>query len=303
MKDLKKNSESLWQTYTIAFHNSQLAMFQSLLISIISGESLKDFPQKLPQHLRKQYSEGIRAAGKARADLKVGPDGTFEIDFNLYSKHALFSQVAVGIIFEGSLVIAHDPQKSPLTPSLFASLFDCDRTIQAQQLVMLFTQIEAFLAQTIRTICLAKPDVLKRYERKIRPQHVEGTASLDDLMDLLIDQLVFDMSWRGALKQRLESVSKTFGITLDTSRVAPAIQILEKVRNILVHNGGRVSQEFIDRTRIRNVSIGENYPINEMDVLRLFRFAQQLCGSLYIEVSTKFLDKKPSEITGVMHRF
>jgi hypothetical protein len=112
------NSEKLWHMYSIAFHGSQLAMFQSLLISIIAGESLKEFPQKLPQHLRKQYSEGIRAAGKARADLKVGPDGTFEIDFNLYGKQELFAQAAVGIIFEGSLVIAHDPQKPPLTSTV-----------------------------------------------------------------------------------------------------------------------------------------------------------------------------------------
>jgi hypothetical protein len=130
-----------------------------------------------------------------------------------------------------------------------------------------------------------------------------GATSRDDLQDLMIEKLVFGMSWRGDLKQRLESLNKTFGITLDTSKVVPYIQILEKVRNIVVHNGGRVSQEFIDRTRIRDVSIGDNYPVSEMDVLRLFRFARQLCGSLYTEVSTKFLDKKPSEITGVMFRF
>src|SRR5437667_11085606 len=109
----KKSSENLWQTYTTDFHNSQLAMFQSLLVSIIAGESLKDFPQKLPQHLREQYSDGIHTARKTAADLKVGPDGTYEMDFNLYGKQALFSQAAVGIIFEGSLVIAHHPHKPP----------------------------------------------------------------------------------------------------------------------------------------------------------------------------------------------
>jgi len=279
-------------------------MFQSLLVSIIAGESLKDFPQKLPQHLREQYSDGIHTARKTAADLKVGPDGTYEMDFNLYGKQALFSQAAVGIIFEGSLVIAHHPHKPPITSSLFASLFDCDRTIQAHQLVMLFTQIEAFLSQTIRTICLAKPDVLKRRNQGISWQHVMEAVSLDDLKDLMIDRLAFSMSWRGDLKQRFESLNKIFGITLDASKAdLHAIQILEKVRNIIVHNGGKVSQEFINRTHIRDVSVGDSYPVNEKDVLRLFRFARQLCGSLYIEVSTKFLDKKPSEITGVMFRF
>jgi hypothetical protein len=275
-------------------------MFQSLLVSLVADQTLQDFPKRLPSSLREQYRIAIHATNEYLEKTWQNNEGLNEIDFKTTDDNAtLFSQATVGIIFESSMAVVRERREE--IPKI-ASFFDCDRVIQAQQLVMLFAQIDAFLALTVRAICIAKPDVLKKERKQISWQRVMEANSIDELKGELIEHFIYDMGREGELTLRLESLRQQFGLTLDTSRAhVPDIQLLERVRDITVHNGGRVSQQFIKRTG-QKVPVGGSYPVKDSDVLKLFLFAKRLCGSLYVEVSKKFFDKQDTQITGVMHQ-
>jgi hypothetical protein len=289
----------LWRDYGILYHRIQASLHQTRLVSLASQEILKDFPHSLPSPLKEQYEKSMTELIEAFLGTQVTKDGLMAVRLpkTMAEKNMGFSHAALGLFMENALARRGEhPEEKATVPRI-----DFEHLLQTQQLVMLFAFIDAFLADAVRVICKAKPEVLKKDSKTITWERVVSSKDLEELKNELVETFAYDLGWRRNVSGRLDFLRSQFGLTLDCSQVDIAsLEKLEKVRDIAVHNGGRVSHEFVQRTGERQLLIGQVYPVAATDIEHLSIFARQLCGSIFAEVSVKFLGRKESEVTGVL---
>lgn len=73
-------------------------------------------------------------------------------------------------------------------------------------------------------------------------------------------------------------------------------------RNAIVHNGGKVNEEFIKKSKNIDINIGELLPLDVGILNKVYGSVSALAGELFLEVSKKFFDKDETSITGVWRR-
>ncbi len=273
--DSLQPDENLWKWYERLYHSNQASIYQTQLLSLAAGEVLKDFPRKLPSALNERYWKTIEHLYKIINSELVRRgfvSGDAKVDLDDAELSDVFSQTVLGSFIEG--IFAGEISKSDNGK---VRQIDFEYLLRTQQLVMLFAFVDAFLADTVRVICKAKPNVLKKNSKTITWERVASASSLEQLKDEMADMFAYDLGWRQDITGRLETLRSQFGLTLDCSKVDTSrLEKLEKVRDIVVHNGGRISREFVQRTGEEHLVLGQLYQVKDNDIEQLSTFARAL---------------------------
>jgi hypothetical protein len=234
-----------------------MATSQIDILTLVSAETLKDFPTNLPDELKEPLLKGMLEVGTALKEVAKAAKEGKPIRKNLSrptdpTKGKLLDSVISLFISQVSM------DESQVISERFQIGFE--RLLSLQTVIMTFAFLDAFMADTVRTICIARPEVLKS-EKKIEWSTALTFDKKEDLIKYLIERYVFEFGWLNLLK-RIEHLEKQVGIELETP--ASQIQLLdmaENIRHVAVHNGGKVSQEFIERTGRNDLAIGEFVPV------------------------------------------
>nr|MBI3612781.1 hypothetical protein [Nitrospirota bacterium] len=80
------------------------------------------------------------------------------------------------------------------------------------------------------------------------------------------------------------------------------IEKAEQLRHLFVHSGGRVSQQYLDRTNRTDVQLGEAIVVNEDYLLNVRNKVALLCSDVFMTISKKFFRKTDRDLTGVPRR-
>jgi len=294
---LSSSIDEMWESYEVIYHTSQASIHQTMFLSAVTGEIFKDFPTGLPPAFGVKYQKLLTDLIKAIESTKRSPDGRYHVDYNAISGDEEFSSIAIMMVVESAIAKRGVP-----TPK--SDVSDFDRFLTSLQLVMLFAYIDAFLADTIRIVCRARPEVLKKQSKKIAYDRVIASRSLHQLKDELVDDFAFELGRQTDIKGRLKFFKDHFGIVVK----CPATDLqglakLERIRDIVVHNGGRVSLEFMRKTGEKRFALGQVYPLTSKEIRALALFARRLSGSIFVEVSTKFLKRELSQISSILEMF
>ena len=132
--------------YRQIYMNFRIAVGQTHLVSLAAGDALKDFPKRLPPETREailatfvdmkdKLGKAIRIAEKRRA--KPSKRST---SYRIDVKSALAGSSLQLMVVQ---VLAGKKHNE----------LDFDRLLYAQELVMLIAHLDAFLGDSLRTIC------------------------------------------------------------------------------------------------------------------------------------------------------
>lgn len=287
-----------WESYRATYKNYLMSTSQVAILTLVSGEAVKDFPKNLPEELREPLLSGMREVANALREVAEAAEKGKRVSVSLGrpndpTKGKLLTSV---IYLFMSQVKVDGPQDINET---FKEGFE--RLLSSQAVIMAFAHLDAFMSDTMRAICVARPEVLKS-EKKIEWSTALTFDKKEDLIKYLIERYVFEFGWLN-LSKRVEHLKKQIGLNL----VVPEselelLDMAENIRHVAVHNGGRASQEFIERTGRNDLAIGDFVPITFEDIEKISSVARLLASDLFEAVSKKFFGIEDDQLTGVLRR-
>jgi len=141
-----------------------------------------------------------------------------------------------------------------------------------------------YLSQILLKVFTKRPDIFRASENKAEVREFIEAGSLPEFMKRFAEKRVNELSYMG-LPKIVEYLNNRLGLGFDVmdSSFQAACELIE-VRNILVHNVGRVNKLFLQRTGRTDLHEGDLYPLT-FDYLRdksieLASFTEKLDGMI-----------------------
>jgi hypothetical protein len=172
---------------------------------------------------------------------------------------------------------------------------DLDRTFISRELIMHFAYFVAFLSDSLRAICNTRPEVLKNSENTFNWEQIITCGSWEKILNKMTEDFIYDFGFL-SIKKCINKIRNKFGILKQVPE--EDIIVLEEasyVRNLLVHNGGRINLDYINKTGRKDFKIGALFPINIEYIETVFKTMQFLSNDLFFEISKKFFKKEEKD--------
>lgn len=249
---------------------------------------MDDFPRKVPEPLKTDLVKALVAINKFVDEELAGEtnesgDSTVGSD----EKRKGFTMMLT-MVYAGAA--SRDESKVNI---------DFGNSTQTQALAMIIAHLEAFLADSVRTICCVRPEVMK-CDKKIDWRTVLELNGWDEIRDHLIEEYVFNFGW-GSINDSIEAARKNLGLPLSKidADVLADIHAAEQIRNIALHNGGRASAEFLRRTEREDLSVGDSVPVTGKMIAGAASNALLVASEFCLDVSQVHFGKQREEIKGI----
>jgi len=174
--------------------------------------------------------------------------------------------------------------------TIFANIRKMHRAEQLfkQQLtVSLISRFDEFLGQLLKIVLRLHPEWLKSSDKTITYRELVSLESIDKAIIGLIHKEVENLL-RGSHEDQIKFIDEKLklGIHDCFTRLPEFLELAER-RNLCVHTGGRVSQQYIDRCEIfgfknnDSISVGSSLDIDA----KYFNNAFSLCFELGLRIS------------------
>lgn len=256
------------QEYERQFQAFMRSASQTKLIAQIAGELLTDFPQRLPPEVRQRLAKDMRSwvsKGPDLAKARMKEPGQ-KVEMEWPSDDLLEATLSV----LQAQFFAHRHETTKLSMPNFRSL------IYEQELVMLVAQLEAFFSESVRAMCVAEPRVLRR-EKALTWSEVLDCESLQGVMKRMIEAYTFELGLK-SLAERFKHLKEKHGVEIALKEEdLQYLDEIEALRHVIVHNGGRVSQEYLKRTGRSDVKIGDVISV-DADFREIANLSVRICG-------------------------
>lgn len=150
-------------------------------------------------------------------------------------------------------------------------------------------RVDAFLyyiSQMLVQVYTQRPERLKS-DKQVTIREVMESVSLEEFTYRLIDTTVTELSFKG-FQQLIAYLNKTLNLEFPTttSQYRDTVEWIE-VRNIIVHNQGRVSTLFLQRTGRTDLKVNDLFPLTPDYVTRNGNVLLELATAL----DTQFIRK------------
>jgi len=156
---------------------------------------------------------------------------------------------------------------------------------------MIFAHLDAFLADCMRCGLVQRPDLLAR-DKQVKWGQVLKCRNWDSLIEHFSEDYVFEFTWK-TMTERVAHLRSALNLELTFSEERIArLQRASHVRHILIHNGGRVSKEFITRTGESHLTIGRPIPLLPIYAKELRLLSGQLADDLFVTISKQCFDRE-----------
>jgi len=282
MSDEKSSEPVDWEGYKNVRKNFDFSINQTLATTLLLREVLKDWPQNLPEPIQRPVVDAmsrISSLWRDYFDEKITSE-QMHSEFDRQLKE--WDKVEGRKLLFGSVFLMRlsrpDPSKSEIK---------FDRMVYSQAIVMLFSHLDAFLADSMRAICRGRPDIL-RSDKKMAWNEIIACGGWGKVMARMVEEYVFNFGWQGVVR-RVEFMKKQLGLTFEVSdEDFKVIDQDEHIKNAVTHNGGNASQEYIERSGRTDLLIGQPIPITEELVKQLYTACRSLGEAASEAISKKF---------------
>ena len=159
----------------------------------------------------------------------------------------------------------------------------------------MFAHLEAFLSDSLRAICRVRPEILKS-NKKIDRSTLIDFRSWDKIIEFLIEDYTYDFGWE-TFKNKIKFLNDKIGLNIEIPDSDLSIlEEAENTRNIVVHNGGRISQEYINRTKKDDLNVGDLILITPEFIKTVSNIILYLAWDIFALISKKFFDVDDSKL-------
>lgn len=275
-----------WETYKKVFRTFEFSIYQSLVMTRISAQILADWPRSLPPDIREPLEEARKRFGATARDY-------FDKKISSEEWHTKNAE----LIEEWEKVEGRRPLFGAVLNMYFArpntSTLDIDfrRIVVGQALVMILAHLDAFLADTMRAICTRRIEALKSGKR-MEWSDIVAAGSWGNLIGNMIEEHVFEFGWP-PIRERLKILREKIGLDLGLpAEAVDAIEAGEAIRDVIVHNGGNVSQEYLRKTKRTDIKVGAPVELDLQDVAKVGNAADEFARDLAKAVGKKFYGEK-----------
>lgn len=295
--------------YRNTFMNYQETVSKNRIISSLVNQILEDFPKNIPSEIRKPIGDTflqlsdmfkeVKTLGSEQsktceigtkkwqislsgesAQLKF-PTNKDEKKKNAKGKPSLTDNLSVELIFILISQIGRDENIDDFPDVDF-------KTVHIHQtLVMHFSTFEGILADSLRAICCVQPNVLKK-QNKLTWEEILSVNSWNALTEMITEKFVKDLGFQ-SLFEKIETFRKVFG--LDITLTPDEISVLkdtEIVRNLVVHNAGKINIEYLNSHPTEKIVIGDNIPLSIEYLEHISTTLQNIAGDLYLKIASKY---------------
>jgi hypothetical protein len=179
--------------------------------------------------------------------------------------------------------------------------FNFGDLLYAQELVMLFAHLDALISDSIRVICRREPRLLYR-DKKMSWKSIIESANWQNIFEKMIEEYSYEIGWK-SIKEKVLYLQSEHGLSFSISSTdLDELDKAEEIRHLVIHNGNRVSQEYLERTKRTDVFIGDIIPIASDYVQYVSHQVQFLGCDIFCTVAEKFFHVDPSKLTGVFRK-
>ena len=263
------------------FRRFQQATSQNYIFRMCAQHLFAEFPSRLPPDLQQHINDALNEVAEK---MQTRSDGYSRIDMD---PTAYKNELSLAMT---ELVIS----RIYLGEKNFKA--DYYYFVEGQYLVSLFSQVDAFLSDTLRIVLRIHPGRLKT-NRQIEWKDIIAAGDWDSLIQKLTESYILGFSHK-SLPDRIAEFEK-MGIAFDRDEeIKDVLGYGENVRHIVVHNGGIVSEAFIEKTARKDVTVGEQLSLHHEDLLAFWRAAQSLGGDVFRGVATKFCGMDSKDLFG-----
>ena len=141
----------------------------------------------------------------------------------------------------------------------------------------------------VKVLSKVKPELLKR-KKEVTWDEIIDSGNWNTLINHIIEMYAYDFGWK-TISEKLKFLRDKIGIKIDTNNDEEILlSDAENVRNIIVHNGGKVSLEFITRTGRTDLQIGDMYIVTIEFWDKVSQLVDYIANQLYLIVLAKFFD-------------
>lgn len=265
------------------------AIRQADLVAIVAAKALTDFPNEIPAEWKKGLDEAI-------AQLRNALDRVID-DTGKGAGRAKSGKGKSGKIAVADDDFVHSTIKLLITtlkkPANFAEI------AHSQQMVMAFAHMSAFIADSVRAICLRCPSVLKSSQRQVDWQTLIECGDWNTVVSHLIEDYVFRFGW-DSVSKTVQAMREKLGLELKIPEdCLKRVEDAELVRNLIVHNGGRVSKEYLKRSKRTDVEVGQVIPVEKPMISQVRADLLLIASDILLDVSEIHFGKRRSEIIGI----
>lgn len=280
------------ETFKIHYHDFTIGISQTELVSLISDEILSDFPKNLPKDNKENIENFL--TGICASILR---EEGYEINDS-----------------QGIPIKAKEVKDSPLlypTLKLFLSSgakreykgikFDFSFFLLSQELVMLFSYLDAFLLNCLRAIAESDEKILKR-DKKITWKEIITARSREEIVENIIEKYCYEFGWQN-FRNKIDILKKEHRLEVSTpDDVIDSICEGEGLRHLVVHNGSRINRDFLNKNPFYEGEIGDQIIINKDYLNNLSGELLSLGGDIFISIAQKYYDAEEKDLNGIWRR-
>lgn len=268
-----------WEAYRKIYASYLTSVGQTRILSLAAADVLKDFPASLPSELARPLEADFAKLHELEEKILSAMRKREPISLSIDAESAFLSPM---LKILSAHVMLH-PQ-APLE-------LDFQKLLLSQELVMVFAHLDAFMDDSLCTICQMRPEVL-RSDKNIVVKKLFALGGWEGFLNYLTKKYVFEFS-RKSITSRVNSV-RELGLALAEleSSDIELLEEAEKDRHDVVHNGGRVNQDYIARTQRTDLMIGEPLPLTREYLDSMSSVAERLARNLFVEVSREFFHEE-----------
>jgi hypothetical protein len=290
-----------WNIYRDQYLNLILAFKQAELVTSVAEAVLKDFPRNLPETLRKDLINVLDASlyglKIVLADMKKRGIEDDSVPHHVRTEvEKMLSLIERPVTKDGKDIELNPIFMPVVTMSNIVAKqrkkrieIDYQNFFFNQQIVMFIAHIEAFIGDSIRAICRAKPQVISSLQKQITWEAALAHPNKDSLLEFLIEEFVSSTLKSKDINEVIIILSKSYGIKLEVPlNTITVLSLAEQVRHIIVHSGARIDPKFVKKTGELPASIGEPFPINEKFVKNTASACISIAQSIFEAISKKF---------------
>ena len=278
-----------WEDYHKMYWVYELSVNQSKVLNFFGQEIFKEFPKGLPDDIKGQWENNRKFLLEMLVQITNEPIN--ENSENLESKMKDIEPGNLDIFMNQLAIYNSSIHLGLKTPEDI----NFQRLFFSQELIMACAHLEAFLSDSLRVICRVRPEILKS-GKKIDRSTIIDSGNWDKVIECIIEDYIYEFGWK-TLKDKIKFLKDKIGLNVEIPNSELSIlEEAENIRNIVVHNGGRISQEYINRTEKSDLNVGDLIPITAEFMGKVSYISLLLGWDIFALVSKKFFDIDGSKL-------
>jgi hypothetical protein len=270
-------------------------------MSIVLTQIFKDFPKNLPKDIKGPVFRKLEeifdmfpssSNNRGRIDKNVRRKRESENMAGSSKKQSKSDDYVAGQATAEILMLMTN--MLAIDGTIDFKKIDFQRLQLSQELVMHYSHFEGILADSLRTMCSVRPELMKR-KKTVEMEEVLSCGSWDGVVNMLTEKFVRDIGWE-SLEKRIGIFDDLFNLKAQIDKEERRIiKEVDLIRNLIVHNAGKASQEYITLRRTKDLKVGDYIPLDS-DYLQLVSSTLNVIASeIYIEISKEYFGKKEEE--------